>query len=280
MMTLEFHPLANIFPLLEGEAFEELVADIKANGLREKIDLYQGKIVDGRYRYRALQRLGIDPSADPSRYFRKALYVHSVGGEARPHEQSNDDRVRAYIISKNIHRRHLTAEQRRELIAKLVKAQPEKSNRQIAKQVKVDHKTVAAVRKEQVSRGEIPHVEARTDSKGRKQPAKKEGERADWERRERAESCQLPDWVKQQNAFIRRAERAIEYASYDGPVSPHVIDWVEHVAKRWTELAAELRKRSLHAGNGTDPEASAEARKAQFAELDEDGLDIPQSLRR
>jgi hypothetical protein len=99
MMTLEFHPLANIFPLLEGEAFEELVADIKANGLREKIDLYQGKIVDGRYRYRALQRLGIDPSADPSRYFRKALYVHSVGGEARPHEQSNDDRVRAYIIS-------------------------------------------------------------------------------------------------------------------------------------------------------------------------------------
>jgi hypothetical protein len=249
MMTLEFHPLANIFPLLEGEAFEELVADIKANGLREKIDLYQGKIVDGRYRYRALQRLGIDPSADPSRYFRKALYVHSVGGEARPHEQSNDDRVRAYIISKNIHRRHLTAEQRRELIAKLVKAQPEKSNRQIAKQVKVDHKTVAA-------------------------------ERADWERRERAESCQLPDWVKQQNAFIRRAERAIEYASYDGPVSPHVIDWVEHVAKRWTELAAELRKRSLHAGNGTDPEASAEARKAQFAELDEDGLDIPQSLRR
>jgi hypothetical protein len=82
MMTLEFHPLANIFPLLEGEAFEELVADIKANGLREKIDLYQGKIVDGRYRYRALQRLGIDPSADPSRYFRKALYVHSVGGEA------------------------------------------------------------------------------------------------------------------------------------------------------------------------------------------------------
>jgi ParB-like chromosome segregation protein Spo0J len=125
---LKFHPLADIFPLMEGAEFDELVADIKANGLREKIDLYQGKIVDGRNRYRALQQLGIDPG--PS-YFRKAIYAHTIGGQIAPHEQNNDDRVRAYIISKNIHRRHLTAEQRRDLVAKLIKAQPEKSDRAI-----------------------------------------------------------------------------------------------------------------------------------------------------
>ena len=79
----------------------------------------------------------------------------------------------AYVISANIHRRHLTAQQKRELIAKLVKAQPEKSNRQIAKQAKVDHKTVASVRQEGEGRGEFPHVEARTDTRGRQQPAKK-----------------------------------------------------------------------------------------------------------
>jgi hypothetical protein len=79
-----------------------------------------------------------------------------------------------FVISANIHRRHLTAEQKRELIAKLLKAKPEVSDRQIAKQVKVDHKTVATVRKGRELRGEIPHVEARTDTKGRKQPAKKQ----------------------------------------------------------------------------------------------------------
>src|SRR2546430_13784104 len=105
MSELQFHSFADLFPLMEGNEFEELVADIKANGLREKIDLYQGKIVEGRNRYRALQRLGIDPSADQKQYFRQAIYAHSAGGENAPHEQDNDARVRAYIISKNIHRR-------------------------------------------------------------------------------------------------------------------------------------------------------------------------------
>jgi ParB-like chromosome segregation protein Spo0J len=60
-MTLEFHPLADIFPLLEGEEFNNLVSDIKANGLHEAIIVYEDKILDGRNRYRALLALGIDP---------------------------------------------------------------------------------------------------------------------------------------------------------------------------------------------------------------------------
>jgi hypothetical protein len=80
----------------------------------------------------------------------------------------------AFVVSANITRRHLTAEQKRDLIAKLLKRQPETSDRQIGGMIKADNKTVAAVRAEMEGREEIPHVETRTDSKGRKQPAKRE----------------------------------------------------------------------------------------------------------
>jgi len=51
--ALEFHPIADMFPPMEGEEFDAFVADIKANGLLEDIVLFEGMILDGRNRYRA-----------------------------------------------------------------------------------------------------------------------------------------------------------------------------------------------------------------------------------
>ncbi|HMA70224.1 MAG TPA: hypothetical protein VKP67_01840 [Xanthobacteraceae bacterium] len=56
---IEFHLLANIFPLLKGADFDALVADIQAHGARDKITMYEGKILDGRNRYRALVKIGL-----------------------------------------------------------------------------------------------------------------------------------------------------------------------------------------------------------------------------
>ena len=85
------HPLAAIFPLLEGEEFDRLVSDIKTNGLLEPIVVYEGKILDGRNRWRACQRARVKP--------RTAKWSGECGHPA------------AYIVSKNIERRHLTKSQ-------------------------------------------------------------------------------------------------------------------------------------------------------------------------
>jgi hypothetical protein len=58
---LEYHPISNIFPLIEGEALQGLANDIKLNGLLEPVVLYEGKILDGRNRYRACKLAGVEP---------------------------------------------------------------------------------------------------------------------------------------------------------------------------------------------------------------------------
>src|SRR5262249_12056598 len=69
--------------------------------------------------------------------------------------------------------RHLTGEQKRELIAQQLKATPEKSDRQIAEIVKASPTFVGKVRAEKEATGDVSTVDTRTDTKGRKQPAKK-----------------------------------------------------------------------------------------------------------
>jgi hypothetical protein len=95
----QFHPLANIFPLLEGEEFEQLVESIRAsNGPREPIIVYEGLILDGRNRARACDAAGIASS-----FF-------------KPFE--GDDPV-AFVIDKNLRRRHLNESQRGMVASKL-----------------------------------------------------------------------------------------------------------------------------------------------------------------
>ena len=61
-----FHPIANLFPLMEGPEFYALVADIKANGLHHLVVVFKGAILDGRNRYRACQEAGIAVRVRPN----------------------------------------------------------------------------------------------------------------------------------------------------------------------------------------------------------------------
>jgi ParB-like chromosome segregation protein Spo0J len=59
----EFHPAAALFPLMDvdGPEFGELVRDVQEHGLVQPIVLHEGKILDGRNRYRACQHAGVEP---------------------------------------------------------------------------------------------------------------------------------------------------------------------------------------------------------------------------
>jgi hypothetical protein len=96
--TLTYHTLADLFPLLEAEDQDKLKQDIKENGQVEPIILYQGEILDGRNRYLACQKLGIEPKTE---------------------EYAGSDPLK-YVLSKNLHRRHLTTTQRSDIAAALV----------------------------------------------------------------------------------------------------------------------------------------------------------------
>ena len=86
---MEAHKLASYFPIMEGEQFEKFKQDIKENGQLEPIITFDGKILDGLNRYRACTELGIEPKFT---------------------EYKGSDPLH-YVISVNVHRRHMTVSQ-------------------------------------------------------------------------------------------------------------------------------------------------------------------------
>jgi len=87
---LQPHPL-NFFPDMGPKDFEGLVENIRVNKFIEPITLYEGKILDGRARYKAYLEAGREPEFQ---------------------ELPDNISPIAYVISKNGLRRHLTVSQR------------------------------------------------------------------------------------------------------------------------------------------------------------------------
>lgn len=93
------HPAADLFPMHDSDTFEALVLDMAEHGQREDIVLYEGQCLDGRNRLMACERLGIEPST----------WVYPGADPV------------AYVLSANLHRRHLTTSQK---VVAAVKALP------------------------------------------------------------------------------------------------------------------------------------------------------------
>lgn len=163
--VLLIHPAAELFPLMTPEELRELADDLLTNGLRERVNLFDDPelgvcVIDGRNRLDALALLGetdFDPHNEPVPHF----YRFVGQDKCKPFDPVG------YVISKNVRRRHLTPEQRRDVIAKLLALDPAKSNRQLAAQVGVSHVTVGAVRSELEATGHQLEMTVGRDGKAR-----------------------------------------------------------------------------------------------------------------
>ena len=90
------HPAASLFPLIEGEDFEDLVFSIKTLGVLQPIVVLKGMLIDGRNRLRAVTRLRKEGCT-------LDLPVKELGPEV--------ESVSEYIFDCNVHRRNLTPDQ-------------------------------------------------------------------------------------------------------------------------------------------------------------------------
>jgi hypothetical protein len=188
--VLPVHPAADLLPLLPPDELKALSADIAAHGLRNTPSVYidgdpnvardcRYFLVDGRNRLDAMALA--DPKFKvvvPKRGDQLEIHFQGRTISFGYYVEGGDDRAVGHepheiVASENLFRRHLTADQKRDLIAKLIKATPNKSDRQIAEQTKASPSTVGTIRKSLEKSGEVSKLDTRTDKKGVKQPAKK-----------------------------------------------------------------------------------------------------------
>jgi hypothetical protein len=111
--TYKVHPAADVFPMMTDAELADLGEDIRANGLTSKLTFFVVKpewgaveLGDGRNRIEALERAGIELTDAHAEFLPGLSEAQKV----------------AFIISKNIKRRHLTKQQQADLIVAAIKA--------------------------------------------------------------------------------------------------------------------------------------------------------------
>lgn len=90
---MKIHSLCELFDAMPESEYQDLRDDIRAHGLSDpELTMYEGKLLDGRHRYRACIELGIKPTFK--------TFTGSL------------DEARSFVVSRNLRRRHLNESQR------------------------------------------------------------------------------------------------------------------------------------------------------------------------
>jgi hypothetical protein len=217
--VLPVHPAADVFDPMGKDELRTLAEDIRKRGVKVPVVLWAEdhtkpvQLLDGRNRLDAMELEGFYPvKADGTRSDGlQCIKWQTVFGQ---HQGLTDTG---------------TAEQRRDVLVKLVAAQPEKSDRAIAVEAGVHHSAISRARKAGGATGAVAPVQKRVGKDGK--------------------ACKQP--VVAKNILSPRARKRLQAAT---------VDLANKLNPTTKDLAAN--------GNGADPAGSAEARKRQFDVVD------------
>lgn len=141
MTKYELHPAANIFPMMTDDELRGLVEDMRENGQREPAVLWNGQLIDGRNRAVACDRLSIE------------LDVCELDSDTDPIK---------WVLSHNLHRRHLNPSQKAMVavnLKKLLEPEAKERKKQSPGRPKKDEEKKDAAK--------LPHVKRNGDSRDR-----------------------------------------------------------------------------------------------------------------
>ena len=317
---IKIHPAADLLPTTTADEVKILGEDIKKNRLHIPVAFFKEqkhsppKLLDGIRRLDAIEAVGftisvnnIGPDSDPHiRLWMRGLPNDQMGWPIEVTEVRGDQGVDPYdyVISANVHRRHLTIEQKDDLIAKVLKARPSKSNRQVAKMVGVSHPHVAAVRAELEKSGDVETVTTSIDTKGRKQPARKPAKKKrrdidDYLAGKKARTAATKDAdapgpegcieLKTTTTFKEQFKGlSSELATFSNDYFARVREWTktypnnQYIPRMASVLERVSRQMQMLAQDieGRNPDDNDEAARALAEPPVGDGLDIPPFLKR
>jgi len=138
---MKTHPVSDIFPPMTDAEYAALKADIEANGQREKVWTFKGALIDGRHRERACRELGL---------------------ECKTREWDGDEsQLTDFIVSLNLHRRHLNESQRALIAARIARVGVGGDRRSKAYKDALDRQITVAKAANLLNVGELTVAKAR-----------------------------------------------------------------------------------------------------------------------
>lgn len=153
LIQLAAHPSQVMFHDLGGDEWRELVKDVRERGIQQPITVSrrtgQMVIVDGHQRVRAALEVGLT----------------TIPGVQQVYEDEKAETLA--LVMANIRRRHLTRDERRQVIAEMLRLYPEKSNNSHAKGLGVSDMTVKSVREELEATSQIRKLDQTVGADGK-----------------------------------------------------------------------------------------------------------------